>query len=151
MKVPEPMTVFDVLGAIAGPDRRVSCRGSLGGRPGRARAETALPVGIDEGDQKRSTGEMGNLRISLDLPRDLIGALDIPESDFPGRIKELIALELYREGHVSSGKAAELLGWSKLEFVRLLARHDIPYFRQSPDELAREVAAIEGASGRPAR
>ena len=56
-----------------------------------------------------------------------------------------IALELYREGHVSSGKAAEPLGWSKLEFVRLLARHDIPYFRQSPDELARAVAAIEGS------
>ncbi len=80
--------------------------------------------------------------MSLELPRDLLGALDIPEGRLQSRVRELIALELLREGHISSGKAAELLGISKGEFVLLMAQHDVPYFTESPDELAAEVATI---------
>ena len=90
---------------------------------------------------------MESLTISLEVPRDLIGALNVPENQVGARIKELVALELFREGHISSGKAAELLGWSKIEFVRLLARRDIPYFTQSPEELSDELATIERLRG----
>ena len=90
---------------------------------------------------------MASLTISLEVPRDIIVALNVPESQVGARIKELVALELFREGHISSGKAAELLGWPKIEFARLLARHDIPYFTQSSEELADELATIERTHG----
>ena len=39
---------------------------------------------------------MTDLTISLNLPRDLIGALNIPESQLPRHILEILALELFR-------------------------------------------------------
>ena len=90
---------------------------------------------------------MSTLTVALDLPRDLLGALDVPQTGLEARLRELIALELFREGRISSGKGAELLGISKLEFIRLLAQYDIPYFAESPEELAAEVATVEQLLG----
>ena len=64
---------------------------------------------------------MDNLVVNINLPRDLLGALEITEMQLPARLKELIALELFRERRISSGKGAELLEISKWEFIRLLA------------------------------
>jgi predicted HTH domain antitoxin len=81
--------------------------------------------------------------VTLDVPRDLLGALDVPQVRLETRLRELIALELFREGRISSGKGAELLGISKLEFVQLLAQHGLLYFTESPEELTAEVAILE--------
>ena len=86
---------------------------------------------------------MTNLTISLNLPRDLIGALNIPESQLPQHILEILALELFRQQRISAGKAAELVGVSKMSFIELLAQHQIPYFNETPDELVAEVEAVE--------
>ena len=90
---------------------------------------------------------MSTLTVALDLPRDLLGALDVPRTRLEARLQELIALELFREGRISSGKGAELLGISKLEFIHLLAQHGLPYFTESPEELAAEVRALEQLLG----
>lgn len=81
------------------------------------------------------------MTISFELPRELLGALDVSEADLTTKLKTLIALELVREGRVSSGKAADLVGISKAEFVQLLAVQGIPYFTETADELAGQVAA----------
>ena len=86
---------------------------------------------------------MDTLVVNLNLPRDLLGALDISETQLPVRLKELIALELFREGRISSGKGAELLDISKWEFIRLLAQHQIDYFTESVEELEADVARVE--------
>ncbi|MCK4485267.1 MAG: UPF0175 family protein [Desulfobacterales bacterium] len=46
--------------------------------------------------------------------------MDIPESQPEKRIKELIAVALFRDGRISSGKGAELLSITKLDFILLL-------------------------------
>jgi len=86
---------------------------------------------------------MDVMKIPLELPRDLLGALDVSPALLEPRLRELIALELYREGRISSGKGAEILGLSKLEFVQLLAQHDIPYLTESSAELESELATLE--------
>jgi predicted HTH domain antitoxin len=75
---------------------------------------------------------MTDLTISLNLPRDLLGALNIPESQLPQQILEILALDLFRQQRISAGKAAELLGISKISFIELLARHKISYFNERP-------------------
>jgi len=90
---------------------------------------------------------MSTLTVALDLPRDLLGALDVPQAGLEVRLRELIALELFREGRISSGKGAELLGISKLEFIHLMAQHGLSYFTESPEELAAEVATLEQLLG----
>jgi len=86
---------------------------------------------------------MSTLTVSLDVPRDLLGALEVPREQLEARLRELIALELFREGRISSGKGAELLGLSKLEFIQLLAQHGLYYFTESPEELVGEVKMLE--------
>lgn len=63
---------------------------------------------------------MNTLTVNLDFPRDLLGVFNVPEGKLGDRIRELIALELFREGRISSGKGAELVGVSKITFVRFL-------------------------------
>jgi len=83
---------------------------------------------------------MSTLKVNLRLPKDLLGALNIPETQLEAHILELVALELFRQERISTGKAAELLGISKWEFIQLLAQHNISYFSESSAELTAEVA-----------
>jgi predicted HTH domain antitoxin len=83
------------------------------------------------------------MTVHLQLPRDLLGALDVPELGLEARLRELIALELFREGRISAGKGAELLGISKYAFVQLLSRHGLNYFTESPEELATQLADLD--------
>lgn len=92
---------------------------------------------------------MSTLVVRLELPRDLLGVLEVPQEQLEARLRELIALQLFREGRISSGKGAELLGLSKLEFIQLLARHGLSYFTESPEELAAEVKMLEQLLGEP--
>jgi len=59
--------------------------------------------------------------------------------------REMIVFELYRRGLVSSGKAAELLRISRLEFIRRASDLGIPYFRFTEDEWEAEIAESKQA------
>ena len=56
--------------------------------------------------------------------------------------REMIVLELYRRGAISSGKAAELLGTSRLASITHSGL-GIPYLEMTEDEWAAEKAASE--------
>ena len=88
------------------------------------------------------------MTIPLTLPRDLLGAMDIPPARLEPRLRELIALELFQEGLISTGKGAEILEISKVEFIRLLAQHEIPYFTESAEELIADVDTLEQLLGK---
>ena len=90
---------------------------------------------------------MEHLKVQLELPRDVLAALDITEAELEPRLMTLIALELFRQGRISSGKAAELLSISKEAFIRLLAHHDIPYFTETAEELDGQLTAVRGKLG----
>jgi predicted HTH domain antitoxin len=90
-----------------------------------------------------SGGDMNTVSVSISLPRDLLGALDVPNGRVERRLRELIAFELVREGRISTGKGAEMLGISKWSFIQLLAQHGIDYFTETPEELADQVADLQ--------
>lgn len=87
-----------------------------------------------------------NARVEIELPRDLLAALEIPESELGRRAKEWVVLELFQEGEISAGKASDILGLSKAHFLDLLNERRLPYLDADPQELAEEVAAAEAAS-----
>ena len=55
------------------------------------------------------------------------------------KVKELTILELYREGEISSGKAAELLNMERFEFIQYSSKLGIPFLEMSEDELDRDI------------
>jgi predicted HTH domain antitoxin len=95
------------------------------------------------GQREQKEVDMLTVNVNISLPRDLLGALDVPEVRVEGRLRELIALELVREGRISTGKGAEMVGISKWAFIQLLAQRGIDYFTETPDELAGQVAELQ--------
>ncbi len=57
--------------------------------------------------------------------------------------REMIVLELYRRGTISSGKAAELLSMQRIDFIKHASRLGIPYIDMTEEEWAAEKAASE--------
>ena len=85
---------------------------------------------------------MNTVTVTLDDElADLLGALDQP---IERSVRELILLELYRRGEVSSGKAARLLGMSRLDFIRYSGSLGIPFFNITPEELTKEIEGLKG-------
>ena len=80
---------------------------------------------------------------SVELGRDLIDLLEELQRPARETARELIVLELYRQGDVSSGRAAQLLGKEREEFIRYASDLGIPYFQVEGDELQRELDALK--------
>lgn len=57
--------------------------------------------------------------------------------------REMIVLELYRRGTISSGRAAILLGMPRIDFIKHASSLGIPYIDMTPEEWEAEKRAIE--------
>lgn len=81
--------------------------------------------------------------IHLELDDSVIAALHQSNQTADRAAKEIIAMELYRRGTISSGKAAEVLGVSRWEFIALASKSGIPFFDMTEDEWETERARSE--------
>lgn len=81
-------------------------------------------------------------QISIVLDEKFLSFIAKKKKDIPQRLRELSILELYRRKEISSGKAAELLGMQRFEFVRYASRLGIPFFDMSKEELERDLKAL---------
>jgi predicted HTH domain antitoxin len=77
---------------------------------------------------------------TLELGEDLIELLANVGEPIEHTAREMIVIELYRRNLISSGRAAELMGISRLDFIRRAADLGIPYFRFTDEELRAEIA-----------
>lgn len=80
---------------------------------------------------------MKELTVNLNLPSELLGVLDVPEAGLELRLLEIIAIELFREGLISSEQGGLISGKTTEDFIKLLAVHCIPSQQDSADPLAR--------------
>jgi predicted HTH domain antitoxin len=77
------------------------------------------------------------------IPKDMVAMLGLSRAEAAQAVREFSVLGLYLDRRISSGKAAELLGIRKREFIRLLARRKIPYFDYTEEELEEEFQAVD--------
>ncbi len=86
---------------------------------------------------------MTNTTLEIQLPTPLL-RLGISREEISHRITEWLVLSLFVEKRISSGKAGQLLGISRIEFLALLRKHSIAYVDYTEDELADEWQAVAG-------
>jgi len=86
---------------------------------------------------------METMVLEVTLSKDLYSRLGFSQREAEEAIKEFSVLGLYMEHKISAGKAAELLGVQKREFIRLMVRKGIPYFDYSDEELEKEFRAVD--------
>ncbi len=84
-------------------------------------------------------------KISVKVPNDISEILDLKgEKEIQSEGKLLIALELYREGRISAGKAAELADLSYDEFLNELGKRKMKlYTLLDIDEIENEIDDAE--------
>ena len=86
---------------------------------------------------------MSLIKLELSFPSEVLDTLATTYQNSAEAIKEAAVLELYREGRISSGKAAEILGMERFEFIRYAGMKGIPYVRIAPEELEEEVRLLQ--------
>jgi len=86
---------------------------------------------------------METMVLEVPLSKDLFLMLGFSRAEAVEALKEFSVLGLYRERRISAGKAAQLMGIRRRDFIRLLARKGISYFDYSAEELEGDFSAAD--------
>lgn len=77
--------------------------------------------------------------VQLDIPEETLISLKTDAESFAQDLKLLAAVKLFELGKLSSGRAAQLAGVSRVEFLMLLGRYGVSPFQLTEEELHQDV------------
>lgn len=80
--------------------------------------------------------------IYVKFPKSLELVMNKPREETVMEIKEIVALDLYKKGQISLGKAGEMLGLSKREMLSLLNYRKIP-INYDVDDLKSDIKTLD--------
>ena len=83
------------------------------------------------------------MTLNLEIPKGIMYALNQEKTEFISKMKLFTAVEYYREHKLSLGKAAELAGMKKTDFMFYLGSIGEPVINYSPDELDKELERFD--------
>lgn len=76
---------------------------------------------------------MSSMRVlEIEYPDDLLSGIDEPH--LRAMAREAFYAKLYEQGLLSSGRAAQLLGMTRWDFLDLLGRYGVSYFDEDIDQ-----------------
>lgn len=78
--------------------------------------------------------------VVIDFPPTVFSALRRSPEEFAQEMRLAAAIHWYSQGTVSQGKAAEIAGVSRVEFLEELHRRKVPAIQVTPEELDEELA-----------
>jgi len=84
--------------------------------------------------------------VSIQLPETVFSALRKDPQELAKEMRIVAAVKWYEMGEVSQGEAAEIAGLTRLEFINILSRYHVSPFQYTPEEIAEELASINGES-----
>ena len=80
---------------------------------------------------------------TVEMTDELAALLGQVQPSLDKAASETAVLELYRRGIISSGKAGELLGMDRFDFVRYADKLGIPFFRMTKEDWEEEKATVD--------
>ena len=80
------------------------------------------------------------IEISVEIPEESLISLNEQPHSFARELPMLAAVKLYELGKLCSGRAAQLAGVSRVEFLLALGRYQVSPFALDADRLAEDIA-----------
>lgn len=77
--------------------------------------------------------------LKITYPSGFENAVHMTTEEMEQHIRLMAALKMFELGKVSSGKAAQLAGMSRVEFFETCGRYRISIFNYPPEELEQEI------------
>ncbi|NJR67466.1 MAG: UPF0175 family protein [Synechococcales cyanobacterium CRU_2_2] len=78
--------------------------------------------------------------IQITIPEEILISLKETPDNLSRELCLLAAVKLFELGRLSSGRAAQLAGISRVEFLSRLGRYQVSPFQLSAEDLAQDVA-----------
>ena len=80
--------------------------------------------------------------IQIDVPEEVLISLKETPETMAREISILAAVKLFDLGKLSSGRAAQLAGMSRVEFLMCLGRYGVSPFSLTAEELEQDVRNV---------
>ncbi len=77
--------------------------------------------------------------VQLEIPEEVLISLKETPETIAKELQLLAAVKLFELGKLSSGRAAQLAGISRVQFLLLLGQYQVSPFTLTTDELERDV------------
>lgn len=77
--------------------------------------------------------------LKIKYPVGFEHAVHLTREEMEQHIRLMAALKMFELGKISSGRAAELAGMSRVEFFETCSRYRVSIFNYSPEELEQEI------------
>ena len=94
---------------------------------------------------------MGNVQAVIDLPEELylsLSASGLTKEKIAGESRKLLALKCFKEKVLSLGRASELSGLSKWDFIEYLSDNGVPIIDYDQAEMKRDFETADKLSER---
>ncbi|MBA7558382.1 hypothetical protein ES705_51182 [subsurface metagenome] len=82
---------------------------------------------------------MKNITIPINIPSDVMIALNESEQELKSHFQTAIAMMLFQEGKLTIGKAIQLSGLTRFEFEKSLAKNKIPVSDLKIEQIMKDV------------